>query len=86
MKPTDEFPMNIEQNLVLKAAPGDEDNINDLPAHRTGPYIITCWQLSIKERIRMLFSGKVMLAVRGISHPPIFMTVNPEDIWGKRVR
>ena len=41
-------------NKVLKA-----DGCHDLPVYFDGRNIIFCWKLSLKERIKLLFTGKL---------------------------
>lgn len=54
MKPI-EFP---EQNIVLGK---DQPQYQPLPAYRGDDQVITCWQLSLRDRIKLLFIGKLYL-------------------------
>lgn len=41
-----------------------------LPAHKTEDgQVISCWQLSLRERVKMLFSGKLWLRVLTFNGP-----------------
>ena len=52
-----------------------------LPAHRTNNGVVTCcWGLSIKERLIVLFTGRVFLKILTFNNPlqPLKMSViNP---------
>lgn len=47
--------------------------------------VISCWKLSFKERIKILFTGKlwVSLAMFGKPLTPSFFTVNKNDVINK---
>jgi hypothetical protein len=50
-----------------------------LPAHRSKDGTVTsCWKMSWKERLRVLFTGKVFLQLLTFNKPlqPQWMTVN----------
>jgi len=41
-----------------------------LPVHKTEDGIVTsCWKLSLKERIRVLFSGKIWCGIMTFNKP-----------------
>jgi len=44
--------------------------------------VTTCWQLSFKERIKILFTGKLWLSVMTFNKPlsPLFLTVNKDEL------
>ena len=62
-----------EQNGSL-TAPIDFSGCDDLPVCKTGLDIVSCWKMSLRERIAGLFFGKVWICIRaGKTHPPIFL-------------
>ena len=48
-------------------------NVGDLPAYKYGDYTISCWKLSLKERLKALFTGRIWLHVIG-RQPPVFVS------------
>lgn len=72
-----------EQNIIFAK---DQPEYLPLPAFRNdGPMgeVISCWNLSFKERLKILFTGKlwVSLAMFGKPLTPSFFTVNKKDIF-----
>ena len=63
-------------NDVLRAAPGTEDQVNDLHIFRGQnldgyPYVVSCW-VPTKEDLEALSNGGgVFLLVMGSTHPPV---------------
>lgn len=54
-----------------------QDECETLPAHVNSQGIVTsCWKASLKERIRVLFTGRVYLQVYTFNQPlqPLLMT------------
>ncbi len=70
-------PVNFEdQNLVLG---GGSTGAQDLPVHQDTKKgeCISCWKMSLKERVKALFTGKVWLNVHfGGTQPPVLLTVD----------
>lgn len=69
-----------EANDVLKAAPGTEDHVNDLPIFRQSfqqlqegqmPCVVSCAKLSPEELAEVNRTGVVYLQVLGHTHPPV---------------
>lgn len=53
-----------------------------LPAHKTKDGEVTsCWKLSFKERMRVLFGGRIFLTLLTFNHPlqPIMMSTKKPD-------
>lgn len=72
MTPTD-FP---ESNFTFVRPPEmTEEECGDLKVHRTDATIISCWQLSWKERFRLLWTGRAWLWIVGQGMPPVAMTI-----------
>ena len=70
-----------QANGTLLGAPGANfgtaENVSDLPVCRTpNDGIISCWQLTWLDRLRLIVTGKVWLLVLSRStHPPVAVTV-----------
>ena len=78
-KPID-FP---ESNTVWRGWPEDGNHaaVLDLPAWRGNNFSISCWRLSWRERLRVLFTGRAWLRVAAKQHPPVHISgLNPFDI------
>ena len=74
-------PVNFKQsNGSLLGGPKEtydtELDVGDLPVCRTGNEVISCWELTWKERLIVLFLGQVWLRVHTQeSHPPLSLDV-----------
>lgn len=70
---------NFEHDLgAPKNWNADRDGpCESLPVARTSgiPGFQSLWQLTWRERFRLLFGGKVVLTVTGRSHPPVALEV-----------
>lgn len=70
-----------EQNTVLKAQPGTESWVRDLPIYWQFPdgvqdaCVVSCWELSEEEKAEVLRSGRIYFQAFGMTHPPV-------SIWG----
>jgi hypothetical protein len=78
MKPK-EFP---EQNVVFAK---DQPQYQPLPAFRNeSPQgeVITCWNLSFKERLRVLIKGEIWMSMMTFNKPltPSFMTTEKKEV------
>jgi len=78
MKPI-EFP---EQNVVFAK---DQPEYLPLPALNTQNEmgeVISCWHLSFKERLMILFTGKLWVSLASFGKPltPSFFTVKKSDL------
>jgi hypothetical protein len=80
MTPT-KFP---EQNGKLVAAPGDEATVLDLPVYRDAQYSISCWQMSWRDRLRLLVTGRVWFWAWARTHPPIYLGAERPDVFPPR--
>ncbi len=77
------------QNQTVELQPNpnqleiDEKPVGILPIWTDGCQCISCWKLSIWERLQILFSGKVWLGIySGTTQPPIWMSAETEkDIF-----
>jgi len=64
----------------------DQDEHNTLPALRLDTpqgEVISCWKMSLKERIKILFFGRVWLSLMSFNKPltPSYMSVNRQDVY-----
>ena len=50
---------------------GHDEDVGDLPVYRDGSSVLSCWQLSWRERLAVLFGGRVWLWVMGRTHAPV---------------
>lgn len=80
--------MDIENFKEVNATYGkDQPEYLPLPAHRmedaTGT-VVTCWGMSWRERIKVLFTGHVWLQLLTFNHPiqPQLMTVDKPEMKG----
>ena len=67
-----------EQTALLAAPRGQKGKVYDLPIKRIQysdgtPAVISCWQASWKERLAILFTGRVWFFCFGHTHPPILL-------------
>lgn len=66
----------------------DQPEYNSLPAYKVNSEqgeVITCWKLSFRERLRVLFFGCIWLNLLSFNKPltPSFMTTDKNDIFEK---
>ena len=66
----------------------DQPEYLPLPSHKTDEGVVTsCWGLSLKERLKVLFTGKIFLQVRTFNKPlqPLKLATDnpilPVDRW-----
>lgn len=60
-----------EQNSV---ADGTNLGVLDLPVHRDGGQIISCWSPTPEELQEIMATGQVWLCVMGVNQPPVLVT------------
>lgn len=68
MKPT-----KFKESNVTFTAPGLIPECGDLPAYVNQKQIISCWKASFLERLKILFTGNVWIAIRGKKQPPMWL-------------
>lgn len=71
-----------EQNVVFAK---DQPGYEPLPAFKNDSpdgEVISCWQLSFKERMRVLFTGVIWLDLISFNKPltPSFMTTKKSEV------
>ena len=52
---------------------GQTPDVGDLPVYRDGEYVISCWRIPFWKRLKVLWSGRVFLAVQGHTHAPLWV-------------
>ncbi len=54
------------------------NDVEDLPILKWNvegyPHVLSCWKASFKERLAVLFTGKVWFFCQARTHPPILLT------------
>jgi hypothetical protein len=71
-----------EQNDVLKAQPGTESWVMDLPIFRQGlsftadgqrldQCVVSCWELTPEELAEVQRTGRLYIQAFGRTHPPV---------------
>lgn len=45
--------------------------------------VISCWQMSFKERVKVLFTGKIWVSLMSFNKPltPSYISVNRKDVY-----
>lgn len=71
-----------QANKKLLAPKGMEDNCGTLPVYCDGKLCISCWNLTWKERLKLLWTGNLWVyIISGQTQPPIALDV--ENPWKK---
>jgi hypothetical protein len=77
MTPTADFGNGEKANGTLSGRPQREQgqDVADLPVVRiwdsAGYSVTSCWRCSWRDRLRILFTGRVYLSVLGKTHAPV---------------
>ncbi len=72
MKPID-FPQSTK--VLQKPGTMPDTDCKPLPIWSDGKECVSCWRPTLKERVRILVSGKVWLSVvSGRTQPPVYLT------------
>lgn len=71
-----------EQNIVYAK---DQPEYLPLPAFKNDSpqgEVVSCWHLSLKERLRLLFTGKLWVCLLSFNNPltPSFFTTKKSDV------
>lgn len=73
-------PIDFEQSTKVLQRPSTmaESECQSLPVWNDGKQCVSCWKATFKERLRILFTGKVWLGVlSGKTQPPVFVSGEP---------
>lgn len=76
-------PIEFKEHNVVYAK--DQKEYMPLPAFKNNSAegeVISCWQLSFKERLKILFTGKLWVSLMSFNKPltPSLFTVNKSDV------
>ena len=65
------------QTLVLRKPAGmSDEECSPLPIARLDDTCVSCWRMSWRERLKVLWTGRVWLGVlSGQTQPPVYVTV-----------
>ena len=71
------------QNIVFAK---DQPEYQPLPALRIDSpegEVVSCWKLSFKERIKIVFTGRVWLSLMSFNKPltPSYLAVNRKEVY-----
>jgi hypothetical protein len=69
-------PVNFEKQNAVYAE--NQPQYNPLPAYKANDgCVLSCWSLTIRERLYLLFTGKIWLQVMTFNHllQPLFLSV-----------
>lgn len=71
-----------EQNVTFSASQEVYQPLPALHIHDSDGIVITCWGLSFKERLRVLFTGKMWLSVLSFNKllQPCLLTTKKSDL------
>lgn len=65
-----------QQNITFTRPPSmTDEQCQPLPAFRGEGQLISCWQMSLKDRLRALLTGRVWLSIHGTAQPPVWVGV-----------
>lgn len=65
-----------EQNTTFVPPEGMEERCGSMPAFLGEGQVISCWKLTVWERLKLLFTGRLWFSVIGNAQPPIWMGVH----------
>lgn len=71
------------QNIVFAK---DQPEYQPLPALRIDSLegeVVSCWKLSFKERVKIIFTGRVWLSLMSFNKPltPSYLAVNRKEVY-----
>lgn len=74
-----------EQNIIFAK---DQPEYKPLPAHKVSSprgEVISCWKLSLTERIRLLITGRLWVSLLSFNKPltPSYFTTKKSDLFIK---
>lgn len=70
------IPVKFEDANMELQAPGCEP----LPILKTDTHMVSCWEMTEKEKEEFAKDGKIYLAVFGQAHPPVSLYVDRQYI------
>ena len=77
-------PIKFKEHNIVYAE--NQPEYLPLPAHKNATErgeVISCWKLSFKERVRILFTGKLWVSLLSFNKPltPSFFTTKKSDVF-----
>ena len=74
-----------DQTTVFAENQPEYGNLPALKIDSSQGEVISCWKMTLTERIKVLFTGKVWLNLMSFNKPltPSFMSVNRKDIYSR---
>ena len=74
-----------DQNVVFAK---DQPQYQPLPALRLDTpegEVISCWKMSIKERLKVLFTGRVWVSLMSFNKPltPSYISVHRKEVYSR---
>lgn len=70
-----------EQNVIYAK---NQPEYRPLPAHKTKDGVVTsCWQMTFKERLKVLFFGKIYLSMLTFNMPLQPILISIDNLVGK---
>lgn len=70
-------PINFKEATVVLRKPENmtDEECGSLPVYTDGIHCVSCWKMSLKERIAALLFGKVWLIIMsGHTQPPVLLS------------
>jgi hypothetical protein len=71
-------PIKFEQQNITYKKPESmtDEQCGSLPACKHENGIVSCWGMSVKERIKVLFTGRIWFDIVSHAQPPIWLGVD----------
>ena len=85
MKNTDIKPIYFERanKSLSKPSSMTDEECSSLYVYTNGHECISCWKLTFRQRLYLLFHGKIWLSVlSGITQPPVWLDCD-NDVFDK---
>ena len=72
-----------DQNIVFAENQPEYTPLPSLKLPGSEGCVVSCWKLSFRERIKILFTGRVWLSLMSFNKPltPSYMSVNRKDVY-----
>ena len=77
------IPVHFPNVNRLLETPGVK-GVEPLPVRSDGRPSRSCWRLSWRERLRVLWRGEMWLGVASHQPPPVMLTAEPPDFHARR--
>lgn len=72
-------PVHFNQANKILTAPPDSDGVLPLPVHTDGTQCLSCWSLTWRERVAVLWHGRVWLCtLTGPTQPPVWLAASKQ--------